>query len=264
MCCGRARRDLRGAVPLLLLGSERALVLDTGAVADPTFLAVTVDGLIDHWLAQHPRDAIRAGRRAHPWPWRPRRRRRPVRRPPGDTLVGREAEVVRDFFGLSRLARGHAPLDLGGRALEVAAIPGHHRASIAVYDPWSGFLLTGDTVYPGRLYVEDMPAFVASLDRLVGLAESRDVRQVMGCHIEMTATPGRDYPLGSTYQPDEPVLQMSVDRLRAVRDAAHLVADQPGPHWYDDFAIFNGPCRAEMLRQAGRTLTARARLLFHS
>ena len=227
-------------------------------------LRSTIDGLIDQWLSSHPRDEYElivahthghgdhvaadaqfAGR-------------------PATTLVGREVEAVRDFFGLSDWPEGAALLDLGGRVLDVTGIPGHHRASIAVYDPWSGFLLTGDTVYPGRLYVEDMPAFVASLDRLVGVAESRVVRQVMGCHIEMTATPGRDYPLGSTYQPDEPVLQMSVDRLRAVRDAAHLVADQPGPHWYDDFAIFNGPCRAEMLRQAGRALTARARLLFHS
>ena len=42
----------------------------------------------------------------------------------------------------------------------------------------------------------------------------------MGCHVEMTRTPGRDYPLGSTYQPDEPPLQMTVGQLGAVREAA--------------------------------------------
>ena len=62
------------------------------------------------------------------------------------------------------------PFDLGGRVLEVTGIPGHHEAAIAVYDPWTGFLLTGDTVYPGRLYVRDMPAFMDSLDRLVAFA----------------------------------------------------------------------------------------------
>ena len=55
-------------------------------------------------------------------------------------------------------------LDLGGRVLEVTGSPGHQRAAITIYDPWSGFLLTGDTVLPGRLYVEDFPLFLASLD----------------------------------------------------------------------------------------------------
>jgi hydroxyacylglutathione hydrolase len=122
----------------------------------------------------------------------------------------------------------------------VTGIPGHHPASIAVYDPWSGFLVTGDTVLPGRLYVRDFPAFRASLDRLVSLADSRTVSHVMGCHIEMTRTPRRDYPLGCRYQPDEPSLQMTVGQLTAVRDAAAMVADKPGVHAYDDFIIYNG------------------------
>jgi glyoxylase-like metal-dependent hydrolase (beta-lactamase superfamily II) len=243
----------------LVLGNARALLLDTGATADPAAfpLRTTVDQLVDEWLSAHPRasyelvvahthghgdhvgaDAQFAGRAA-------------------TTVVGREVADVIDQLGFDRWPTDTVALDLGGRVLEVTGIPGHHRASIAVYDPWSGFLLTGDTVYPGRLYVEDMPAFVDSLERLVEIADSRDVRHVMGCHVEMTTWPGRDYPVGSTYQPLEPPLPMSVARLRAVRDAARAVADRPGPHWYDDFAIFNGPCRAEMLRQAGRTLAAR-------
>ena len=99
--------------------------------------------------------------------------------------------------------------------LEVTGIPGHHPASIAVFDPWTGFLLTGDSVYPGRLYADDMPVFVASAERLVDFAATRPVRHVMGCHIEMTRTPGHDYPIGTTYQPDEPPLQMAPDRLLA-------------------------------------------------
>ena len=82
----------------------------------------------------------------------------------------------------------------------------HHETSIAVFDPWTGLLLTGDTVYPGRLYVEDMPTFAASIERLTEFALCRPVRHVLGCHIEMTRTPGRDYPLGCRYQPDEPSL----------------------------------------------------------
>lgn len=111
-----------------------------------------------------------------------------------------------------------------------------------------------DTVYPGRLYAQDMSAFIASLDRLVALARSRLVTHVMGCHIEMSRTPGRDYPIGSKYQPEEPPLQMTVAQLTAVRDAAQLVKDLPGAHVFDDFIIFNGPCNGAAAKQQLRAL----------
>jgi hydroxyacylglutathione hydrolase len=72
---------------------------------------------------------------------------------------------------------------------------------------------------------------------------------VMGCHIEMSRTPGRDYPIGSTWQPDEAPLPMSVEQLTRVRDAARAVADRPGAHVFDDVVIFNGPCRGPRTRQ---------------
>jgi len=245
----------------LLLGNERALLLDTGAVADPARcpLRATVDGLIDAWLEAHPRssyglivahshghgdhvagDAQFAGR-------------------PNTTVVDREPAAVQEFFGFTSWPAEIVSLDLGGRILEVSGIPGHHGASVAIFDLWSGFLLTGDTVYPGRLYVQDMPAFVDSLQRLVALAESRPVRYVMGCHIEMSTTPGKDYPLGATYQPSEPSLEMTVAQLGEVRDAAVAIADSPGAHIFDDFVIFNGPCRTAVAKQVARGLWAKVR-----
>ncbi len=245
----------------LLFGNERALLLDTGAVADPAQCPVreTVDQLVDSWLAAHPRASyglVVAHTHGH-----------------GDhvsgdvqfedrlatTVVRRDRESVTSFFGFTSWPEQVVELDLGGRRLEVTGIPGHHAASVAIYDAWSGFLLTGDTVYPGRLYVQDMPAFVDSLNRLVSLAESRDVRHVMGCHIEMSRTPRKDYPLGTTYQPNEPPLQMTVVQLKAVRDAAVTIADSPGAHVFDDFIIFNGPCRKAMAVQAARGAWTRLR-----
>ena len=108
--------------------------------------------------------------------------------------------------------------------LEITGSPGHQRAAITIYDPWSGFLLTGDTVLPGRLYVEDFPLFLASLDGMVKLAGSRTVTHVLGCHVEMTSQPGRDYPIGATYQPGERAPEMTTSQLTAVRDAAASVA----------------------------------------
>src|SRR5258707_885606 len=42
----------------LLFGNDRALLLDTGATADPAKfpLRATVDQLVEEWLARHPRD----------------------------------------------------------------------------------------------------------------------------------------------------------------------------------------------------------------
>ena len=92
---------------------------------------------------------------------------------PDTTIVAKDPESVARFFGFSRWPERPSPSTLGGRVLEVTGNPGHHPAAIAIYDAWTGFLLTGDTVYPGRLYVSDIDEFVESLDALVEITESR-------------------------------------------------------------------------------------------
>jgi hydroxyacylglutathione hydrolase len=227
----------------LLFGGDRALLLDTGATGDPAAGPVRemVDQLLATWLARHRRTSyalVVAHTHGH------------SDHVAGDpqfegrsetTVVGTDRRSVAGFFGFTRWPEEVVPFDLGGRVLEITGIPGHEDSSIAILDPWSGFLLTGDTVYPGRLYVQDMPAFIDSLARLVRLAESGGARHVMGCHIEMSRDPGRDYPVGTTYQPDEPPLQMTIAQLGDVCNAAAGVAGSPGVHAFDDFAIFNGP-----------------------
>jgi hydroxyacylglutathione hydrolase len=118
--------------------------------------------------------------------------------------------------------------------------------------------MTGDTVYPGRLYVEDMLAFVTSLNGSVDLARSRGVTRVMSCHIEMRNTAGADYPVGSRYQPAEAALPMTVHQLIAGRDAASSIRHRPGRHNFDDFIIHHGPCRMATLHQHLRRLFAPA------
>jgi glyoxylase-like metal-dependent hydrolase (beta-lactamase superfamily II) len=111
---------------------------------------------------------------------------------------------VRSFFGFGDgWPEQTVTFDLGGRVLEVLGSPGHQDAAITVYDPWTGVLFTGDTVYPGRLYVSECAAFLATMDRLVTFAATRPVTQLLGCHVEMTGRPGRDFPIGATYQPGE-------------------------------------------------------------
>jgi glyoxylase-like metal-dependent hydrolase (beta-lactamase superfamily II) len=257
----RQSKDLNYEAPFvyLLCGSERALLLDTGAVPDGG-LRETVDALLGsraggsagaggyqlvvahtHGHGDHVAGDARFADR------------------PDTTVIDRELDAVQAYFGFTGWPAQVVVFDLGGRPLEITGSPGHHAAAITVYDERTGFLLTGDTVYPGRLYVKDIEAFTASLDRLAEFSASRRVSHVLGCHIEMTTRPDRDYPVGCRYQPDEPPLQLAVGRLIAVRDAAHQVKDRPGVHKFGDFAIYNGLCKRAMAWQLGRGLASVAR-----
>jgi hydroxyacylglutathione hydrolase len=243
----------------LLFGNDRALLLDTGASADPADLPLrqTVDDLIAGWLTAHPRESyhlVVAHTHSHGdhVAGDPQFDGRP-----DTTVISRELESVQQHFGLTGQPGQEIGFDLGGRELRAIATPGHHRAAITIYDPWTGFLLTGDTVLPGRLYAFDYPAFLASLDTITGFAARHTVTHVVGCHIEMTRRPGRDYPLGCTCQPDEPPLQLSVQQLTAIRDAAHQVAGTTGRHAFDDFIIYNEPTMTDSIKLTLRGLAWR-------
>jgi hydroxyacylglutathione hydrolase len=243
----------------LLFGNDRAVLLDTGATSDPAQfpLRATVDGLLTDWLAAHPREGYELvvvhshGHGDHvagDGQFTDR---------PSTGVIPADVAALTAYFGISEWPTEVVQFDLGGRVLDIVGIPGHHKASIALYDPWSGFLLTGDTVLKGRLYAPEFPDFVDSLTRLADFAAARQVRWVMGCHIEMTMKPRRDYPLGARYQPDEAPLQMTVAQLTEVRDAAISVANRPGVHAFNDFIIYQGPCRGAMPTLIARGVTSR-------
>lgn len=241
----------------LLFGNDRALLLDTGATAQAQRfpLRSTVDSLVDAWLTRHPRDpyelvvAHTHGHNDHVATDGQFTDR------PATTVVGREPEAVAAYFGFgASWPTGTVSLDLGGRVLHVIGSPGHHEAAITIYDPWTATLFTGDTVLPGRLYAADYPAFLDTLQRLVAFAATHAVRHVMGCHVEMTDRPGRDYPLGAKYQPHERRPELTPAHLVAVRDAAVAVARRRGVHKFDDFIIYNEPRTRDTLRLVGRGL----------
>ncbi|MEU6095029.1 MBL fold metallo-hydrolase [Streptomyces sp. NPDC047079] len=156
---------------------------------------------------------------------------------PATTVVGADLASAWEYFGFTEDPGAVAQVDLGGRVLECLATPGHHEAAVTFYDPWTGFLLTGDTVYPGRLYIQDRAAFALSVDRLIEFCDRRPVTHVLGCHIEMTRQPGVDYPIRTTHQPDEPPLQMAPHHLREIRAALAEVGNRPGRHPFRDFIL---------------------------
>lgn len=137
---------------------------------------------------------------------------------PGVTLVPPTAEGVRSHFGFSKWPEGVAKVDLGGRELLVLPAPGHQDESVVVYDPQTRWLLTGDTVLPGQLYVRDWEIYRTSIAKLSEFAKTHPVSAVMGTHIEMSKS-GQIYERGSTFQPEEIPLPLTVDDL-AQLDAA--------------------------------------------
>ncbi|MCX5151676.1 MBL fold metallo-hydrolase [Streptomyces sp. NBC_00320] len=223
----------------LLFGNERALLIDTGATADPGHfpLRATVDALIEDWLMRNPRArygltvAHTHGHGDHiagDGQFTDR---------PETTIVGPGLDAVTVHFGLDDWPHHTAELDLGGRVLDLIPGPGHQAAALVFHDRHTGLLLTGDSLYPGRLYVEDRAAYAETVDRLVDFCATRPITHVLGCHIEMTTKPDTDYPRGTTYQPDEPPLQLATTHLHALRRALAETAGQPGSHPRGSFVV---------------------------
>ncbi|MFF1603140.1 MBL fold metallo-hydrolase [Streptomyces mirabilis] len=236
--------DYEAPFLFLLFGEARAVLIDTGATAsaDCFPLRRVVDELMETWLTAHPRAGYELlVLHTHPHGDHVAGDGQFADRP-GTTVVDAALDQAWPFFGFDGDPEGVARVDLGGRVLECLATPGHHAAAVTYFDPWTGFLLTGDTVYPGRLYVEDWAAFTRTVDRLIDFCAERPVTHVLGCHIEMSRQPGVDYPVRTTYQPDEPPLQMTTGQLHDIRAAIDTVGDRPGRHVFDDFVL----CRRDV------------------
>jgi hydroxyacylglutathione hydrolase len=185
----------------LLFGKDKALLLDTGA--GKTDVAQVVKRVIDSWASRNKRDGIPlivAHTHAHGDHIAGDEQLRLL---PQTTVIPPNPGAVQAFFEIKDWPNEIATYDLGERVLDVIPIPGHEASSIAIYDRQTGILFTGDTLYPGRLYVSDAPAFSASVQRLVEFTNGKIVAHILGNHIEQTRTPYLDYPIGTVYQPEE-------------------------------------------------------------
>jgi hydroxyacylglutathione hydrolase len=226
----------------LLFGNDRALLVDTGATPEPELfpLRATVDRLLAGWLAAHPRDRYELlVAHSHSHGDHVAGDGQLTDRP-DTTVVGADLPAVAGFLGLPGWPEGTAQVDLGDRVLDAIPSPGHDEPAVTWYDRSTRLLLTGDTFYPGRLYVYDWPAFTATVDRLLAFAEDHPVGHLLGAHIEMTRSPGVDYVIRTTYQPEEPPLELGVADLRALRRAIEEVGDTPGIHPHEKFVLYHG------------------------
>ena len=147
-------------------------------------------------------------------------------------------ESAKTFFQIASWPEKLGEVDLGDRKLTIVPIPGHDVASIALYDRKTGILLSGDSLYPGRLYVRDFGAFEASTLRLTDFLRGKPVSYVLGNHIEETNTPYLDSPIGSIYHPQEHVLELTFGALLELEDALKSMQDKPRRMAMRDFTIW--------------------------
>jgi hydroxyacylglutathione hydrolase len=220
----------------LLFGKEKAILFDTGA--GKTDVAQVVQGVIAEWLKRNGRESIPlvvAHTHAHGDHISGDAQLKAL---PNTTVVALTPADVQTFFGFRNWPEGIAQYDLGARVLDLIPIPGHQAASIAIYDRQTGILLTGDTLYPGRLYVADGPAFTRSIQRLVDFTKGKIITHVLGNHIEETRTPYLDYPIGTVYQPDEHALELGRAHLLELNEALQNMNGKIVRTAFRDFTIW--------------------------
>jgi hydroxyacylglutathione hydrolase len=197
----------------LLIGSKRALLIDTGDIADPNLMPLKTlvmsllpgeaatklpllvlhsHGHLDHRAGDPQFEGVH-----------------------GVELVRSDLEHVRKYFGFADWPNGSAQIELGDRIVDVLPAPGHHPAQLVYYDRNTGLVFSGDFLLPGRLLVDDSSAYEASAQRVALFLNDRPVSFVLGGHVEKNRS-GELLPWQSTYHPDEHALQLTKDDVAAL------------------------------------------------
>jgi glyoxylase-like metal-dependent hydrolase (beta-lactamase superfamily II) len=225
----------------LLMGNDRALLIDSGAGG--LKVLPMIDALIGDWLARNNRTSIPlvvAHSHSH---GDHHQGDEEFRARPDTTVVGLKPKEVASFFGVASWPDDVATFDLGGRALSIIPTPGHEPAHIMVYDPRTRLLFSGDMLYSGRLYVprDQFATFVASADRLAAFASAHPISALLGAHVEMTITPGKDYPMEAPVHADEHPLELPADAIQRLQAAVHRMKADPVLGNEGDFIIYPRP-----------------------
>ena len=223
----------------LIFGKDKVLMLDTGAGDIP--IADTVGEIIDNWVAQHNKhtvDLIVIHSHSHGDHIAGDEQ---FRNTPKTTVVGLKVNAIQDFFGIQNWPTQTVTFDLGGeRVIDVIPIPGHEDAHIALYDRQTGILFTGDSLYPGRLYFKtsDYSKYLTSIERLDRFTINKNISWILGTHIEMTSTPGKDFSFESTTHPNEHRLELRKTHLTELHNSLTSMQDNVHKEIHNDFIIY--------------------------
>lgn len=221
-------KNFEGPFVYLLVGTSKAMLIDAGTghvnfqAAVSAILAglgVSVDVVVAH---SHGHGDHVNGDSA-------------FSQAPSTTVVGASPSAVYGFFGLTGTTA--STYDLGDRVVDVLPIPGHEAAHVAFYDRRSRILFTGDTLYPGRLYVNDWNAYQASVARLTSFVSAHPVTWILGGHIELPAT-GQDYAMGATVHANEHALQLTTADLADLQNTVTQLGQNPARTTRPNFIVY--------------------------
>jgi hydroxyacylglutathione hydrolase len=197
----------------LLIGSTKALLIDTGDVADPSQmpLANTVMQLLPgDTSAKLPLLVVHTHRHLDH-----RAGDGQFASLPNVQVVGFDIDSVRRYYNFTDWPNSFAQIDLGDRIVDVIATPGHNETEVSFYDRNTGLFFSGDFLMPARLLIDDTSADLASAQRVAAFVKDRPVSFVLGGHIEMNSA-GDTFTWESQYHPNEHVLPMTKDDLLAL------------------------------------------------
>ncbi|HKD52208.1 MAG TPA: MBL fold metallo-hydrolase [Candidatus Acidoferrum sp.] len=202
-----------GPFMYLLVGSTKALLVDTGDVADPN--QVPLANTVLHLLSTD---------RSRKIPLLVVHTHRHQDHRAGDSqfmqlsdvqVVGFDIDSVRHYYNFTNWPNGLAQIDLGDRTVDVIPTPGHNETEVSFYDRNTGLLFTGDFLMPARLLIDDTSADLASAERVAAFAKDRPISFVLGGHIELNSA-GDFFSGESQFHPQEHVLQMTKDDVLAL------------------------------------------------
>ena len=237
------RTNFEGPFLYLLFGSDRALLIDTGAgglKARPK-----IDQVIAEWAARHHRTSIPlivAHSHSH---GDHHQGDAEFQDRPDTTVIGLYPKDVADFFKIVDWPNQIVPYDLGGRVLDIIPTPGHQSAHIMIFDRKTRLLFSGDSVGPYRLYIpmNEAKNYRDSIDRVAAFAKDKHVSWILGAHIEMTTKPGELIPDEAPEHPDEHVLEIAYSNLPELQTALHAMGDSLVQQAHRDFVIDPKPAR---------------------
>ena len=220
----------------LLFGDSKVLMLDTGAGGIP--IASTVNGIIDQWLLDNDQESIEfivTHSHAHGDHVAGDGQ---FNGQPNTTVVGLSTSAVSSFFGITSWRTQIVEYDLGGRTLDIIPIPGHQSSHIAIHDRDTGLMLTGDSIYPGRLYISDFSQYLTSMQRLQTFVATNPIEWIVGTHVEMSSVPGQQFSIGSTQHPNEHPLELAPSILDELVAALEAMQNNPHIEVHDEFVIY--------------------------
>ncbi len=139
----------------------------------------------------------------------------------------RSGDYIKRTWQVTHWIHDREKIDLGGRQLEILFTPGHTPDSLALLDRQHGLLFTGDTFYPGPIYLftpeTDFGAYGRSVTRLAQLVPH--LRLLLPSHNVPVAAP--------------PVLTRLNEAVKKVKsgDAKFEVTDGHRQYFLEGFSL---------------------------